>query len=214
MIRVVVLDDHPVFRKGLIALLRAHDIAVVAEARSGLEAIDVIAAESPDVVLMDLSMPDLDGIEATERVLAMHPPVRVVVITLHDDEATVSQALNAGASAYVTKQSSPEHILAAVRAAVDGALWLGPGVPRPLAPKPGPDPNTITPITGLTPRESLIADLVSRGLPNPVIAERLNLSVKTVANYVSIVALKLGADNRASLAQHVRAARTPQTEME
>lgn len=208
MIRVIVVDDHPVFRRGLIALLRAHDIEVIGEAGNGLEALEIIAAESPDVVLMDISMPDLGGIEATERLLALDPAARVVVVTLHDDEATVARALTAGASAYVTKQSSPEQILAAVRAAADGALWLGPGVPRPLRNMLRPAPETPTALPGLTPRESVIADLVSRGLPNPVIAERLHLSVKTVANYVSIIALKLGADDRASLAQQVRATRS------
>ncbi|GAA2972563.1 DNA-binding NarL/FixJ family response regulator [Microbacterium terrae] len=208
MIRVIVVDDHPIFRRGLIALLRAHDIEVVGEAGNGLEALEIVTAESPDVVLMDISMPDLGGIEATERLLALDPAARVVVITLHDDEATVARALAAGASAYVTKQSSPEQILAAVQAAADGALWLGPGVPRPLPSRPQPVQETTTALPGLTPRESVIADLVSRGLPNPVIAERLHLSVKTVANYVSIIALKLGADDRASLAQQVRAARS------
>lgn len=202
------VDDHPVFRRGLIALLRAHDIEVVGEAGNGLEAVEIVAAESPDVVLMDLSMPDLGGVEATERLLAVDPAARVVVITLHDDEASVARALTAGASAYVTKQSSPEQILAAIEAAADGALWLGPGVPRPRPAVPQPDRRPTPVLAGLTPRESVIADLVSRGLPNPIIAERLHLSVKTVANYVSIIALKLGADDRAALAQLVRSARS------
>lgn len=206
MTRIVVVDDHPVFRKGLVALLRASEIEVVGEAGSGLEALDVVDAAVPDVVVMDVSMPELGGIEAAERIVARHPGIRIVVVTLFEDEATVVRALRAGASAYVTKQSTPEQILAAIGAAESGALWLGPGVPRPIGASAGrmPDP---APFAGLTARESVIADLLSRGLSNPVIAERLNLSVKTVANYVSIVMLKLGAADRAEVARLVRAAR-------
>lgn len=206
MIRAVVVDDHPIFRKGLIALLRANDIEVVGEAGSGLEALAVVADSVPDVVLMDVSMPDLDGIEATERIIAQSPSVRIIVITLHEDESTVAGALRAGASAFVTKQASPEQILAAVAAAAGGALWLGPGVPRPLGERSS---ERVVPssFTGLTTRESAIADLVSRGLSNPIIAERLHLSDKTVANYVSVVIVKLGASDRTEAARIVRAAR-------
>lgn len=206
MTRLVVVDDHPVFRKGLVALLRASDLEVVGEAGSGIEALAVVADTDPDVVLMDVTMPDLGGIEATERLLAEHPSLRVVVITLHEDEATVAQALRAGASAYVTKQSAPEQILAAIAAAESGALWLGPGVPRPLTGGLSAAMTT-TALPGLTARETVIAELIGKGLANPAIAERLHLSVKTVANYVSIVMLKLGADDRAEAARIVRAAR-------
>lgn len=205
MIRVVVVDDHPIFRKGLVALLRASDLEVVGEAGTGLEALAVVDEAAPDVVLMDVSMPDLGGIEATEQLVVRHPDLRIVVITLFDDEATVARALRAGASAYVTKEASPEQILSAISAAASGALWLGPGVPRVL-PGAGAD-AAISGMPGLTAREWAIAELVSRGLPNPVIAERLHLSVKTVANYVSIVTLKLGAQDRADAARIVRAAR-------
>jgi len=205
VIRVVVVDVHPVFRKGLIALLRASDIDVVGEAGSGLEALDVAGDTIPDVVLMDVSMPDLGGIEATERLLARHPSIRVVVVTLFEDEATVTRALRAGASAYVTKQASPEQILSAVAAAAEGSLLLAPGVPRPYGMVGAA--TEASAFSGLTPREFAIADLVSRGLANPVIAERLHLSVKTVANYVSIIMLKLGASDRAEAARLIRADR-------
>lgn len=202
--RVVVVDDHPVFRKGLVALLRASDVEVAGEAGSGLEALAVVDDTVPDAVLMDVSMPDLGGIEATERILARHPGIRVVVVTLHEDEATVARALAAGASAFVTKQATPDQILAALAAVDVGATWLGPGVRLPLA---APAAKGADALSVLTPREAAIADLVSRGLANPIIAERLHLSGKTVANYVSIIATKLGADDRASLARLVRAER-------
>ena len=131
MTRVVVVDDHPVFRKGLVALLRASDVEVVGEAESGTEAIEVVREVAPDLVLMDLGLPDASGIAATERIVAESPEVRVVVITLYDDEQSVRAAFEAGASAYVLKRSPPDQIIAAMDAALSGALWVGAGVPRP-----------------------------------------------------------------------------------
>jgi DNA-binding NarL/FixJ family response regulator len=202
MSRIVVVDDHPVFRKGLIALLRAEGHDVVAEASDGVEGVAVVAAELPDVVLMDLSMPLRDGFEATAHITAAHPNTKVVVITLFDDEASVVQALEAGASGYVSKQADPDQITGAVDAVVRGAMWLGAGVARPAL-----SPATTEALHGLTPREAMIADLLSRGLTNPMIAERLCLSTKTVANYVSAVMLKLGAAHRDEAARIVREAR-------
>jgi DNA-binding NarL/FixJ family response regulator len=145
------------------------------EASDGLEAVAVVTAELPDVVLMDLSMPLRDGFEATARITAEHPNTKVVVITLFDDEASVVQALEAGASGYVSKQADPDQITGAVEAVVRGAMWLGAGVARP-APSPATTGNLPS---RLTAREATIADLLSRGLTNPMIAERLCLSTKT-----------------------------------
>ena len=202
MSRIVVVDDHPVFRKGLIALLRAEGHDVVAEASDGVEAVAVVAAELPHVVLMDLSMPLRDGFEATAHITAAHPNTKVVVITLFDDEASVLQALQAGASGYVSKQADPDQITGAVDAVIRGAMWLGAGVARPALSSARTES-----LPGLTPREAMIANLLSRGLTNPMIAERLCLSTKTVANYVSTVMLKLGAADRAEAARIVREAR-------
>lgn len=198
--RVLVVDDHPVFRRGMIALLRASGFDVVAEAASGTEAVAAAARERPDVVLMDLGLPDLGGVPATERITAAHPDVRVVVVTSYDDEASVRAALDAGATGYVTKEASPEQIVAAVEAATMGALWLGSGVPRPDAVAAAPPPA----VPGLSPREAAVADLLGRGLSNPVIATRLGLSAKTVANYVSTILLRLGAADRAEAIRLVR----------
>lgn len=202
MSRIVVVDDHPVFRKGLVALLRAEGHDVVGEASDGTEAVAVVAADRPDVVLMDLSMPMLDGFDATERITARHPDTKVVVITLFDDEASVVRALEAGACGYVSKQAAPEQIIGAIDAALSGAMWLGAGVARPPL-----SPAATKALPGLTPRELVIADLLSRGLTNPMMAERLCLSTKTVANYVSVVMLKLGAPSRDEAARIVRGAR-------
>jgi len=204
MNRIVVVDDHPVFRKGLVALLRASDFEVVGEASSGTEAIAVVLDARPDLVLMDLGLPELGGVAATERIVAELPEVPVVVITLYDDEQSVRAALLAGASGYVVKQAPPEQIIAAIEAALAGALWIGAGVPRPGFGGASPEPSERL---GLTPRETAIAELMSRGLANPVIAERLHLSTKTVANYVSLILVKLGADDRRAASRIVRADR-------
>lgn len=205
MSRIVIVDDHPVFRKGLAALLRSDGHDVVAEASDGMEAVALVEQERPDLILMDLSMPIHDGFEATAHITARHPDTRVVVITLFDDEASVVRALQAGASGYVSKQADPDQITGAVDAALRGAMWLGAGVARPPLPA-----RVAAALPGLTPRELVIADLVSRGLTNPMIAEQLCLSTKTVANYVSTVMLKLGAANRDEAARTIRSARSAQ----
>jgi DNA-binding NarL/FixJ family response regulator len=200
MSRVVVVDDHPVFRKGLVALLRASDFEVVGEAASGSEAVEVVAEHRPDVVLMDLGLPETGGIVATERITAAYPHIRVVVITLYDDDGSVRAALDAGASGYVIKEASPDEIIAAIGAAQSGARWIGSGVPLPGSAHSSPAAT----LPGLTRRESAIAELLGKGLTNPAIAERLGLSAKTVANYVSIVLMKLGAEDRLEAARIVR----------
>lgn len=203
MSRIVVVDDHPVFRRGLAALLRSAGHEVVAEAADGLEAIAIVAADQPDLVVMDLSMPTRDGFEATAHLTARFPQLAVLVVTLFDDRDSVVRALEAGASGYVSKQTPPEQLLAAVVAVLQGAQWLGAGVARPpLA--TGADAASLP---GLTPRERDIADLVARGLTNPMIAAQLHLSTKTVANYVSTIALKLDAASREDLGKFVRAAK-------
>ncbi|GAB4071707.1 response regulator transcription factor [Angustibacter speluncae] len=202
MSRVLVVDDHPVFRKGMVALLRASGYDVVAEAATGTEAVAAALREGPDVVLMDLAMPELGGLRATEQVVAALPGCRVLVVTLFDDDASVAAALRAGAAGYVVKQAPPDEILAAVAAVERGAQWLGSGVPRPGAQR-ADVPATSLP-GGLTRREARVADLLAKGLSNPVIAQRLGISAKTVANNVSSVLLKLGASDRADAVRIVR----------
>jgi DNA-binding NarL/FixJ family response regulator len=199
MSTVLIVDDHPVFRRGLTALLRSAGFDVVAEAASSAEAIAAARSDPPDIVLMDLGLPDQHGLVTTGQLLAEHPGMAVVVITMFDDPETVAAALRAGAIGYVVKDTAPEQVVVAVRAAEMGASMLSSGLSRPL-----PAPVTPTAFPGLTPREQSILDLIGKGLPNPVIAQRLALSQKTVANYVSTVLLKIGAVDRLDAARMVR----------
>jgi len=201
--RVLIVDDHPVFRRGLAALITSAGYDVVGEAAGFAEAIALARTTAPEVVLMDLGLPDGSGVDATARIVGERPGTRVIVVTMFDDEGTVREALDAGAAGYVVKDAMPTEILAAVAAAVEGAVVLGSGVARStgrLVPTPAPDPF------GLTPRERDVLDLVIRGLGNRQIAERLGLSGKTVANHVSMLLVKCGATDRVELGRIARAA--------
>jgi len=201
--RVLIVDDHPVFRAGLAALFASAGYDVVGEAAGFAEAIVLAQTTSPDVVLMDLGLPDGSGVEATARIVGERPDTRVVVITMFDDEGAVREALDAGAAGYIVKDAMPSELLAAVAAAVEGAVVLGSGVrgtPGRLVPTAQPDPF------GLTPRERDVLDLVMRGLGNRQIAERLGLSGKTIANHVSTLLVKCGAVDRVDLGRVARAA--------
>lgn len=191
MTRVMIVDDHPVFRRGLAVLLSASGFDVVGEAANGREAIATVAAIGPDVVLMDLGMPELGGIAATGHIVAEHPQVRVVMITMHDDDESVRSALSAGAIGYVVKDAPPEEIIAAVHAAELGASLLGSGLGRPQ-----PAAHPLDRLAEFTGREREVAQLLAKGLSNRSIATRLGVSDKTIANYVANVRLKLGAADR------------------
>ena len=201
--RVLIVDDHPVFRAGLAALFTSAGYDVVGEAAGSAEAIELARVTAPDVVLMDLGLPDGSGVDATARIVGEHPATRVVVVTMFDDEGAVREALDAGAAGYIVKDAMPAEMLAAVAAVVEGSVVLGSGVTTTtgrLLPAAVPDPF------GLTPRERDVLDLVMRGLGNRQIAERLGLSGKTIANHVSTLLVKCDAVDRVDLGRIARAA--------
>ena len=203
MTTVVVVDDHPVFRSGVAALLEVSGYQVVGEAAGMAEAVELVRRLRPAVVLMDLGLPDGSGFTATERIVAEHPEVRVVVVTMFDDDGSVRAALRAGAAGYVVKDAGHAEIVAAVRAAELGAVVLGSGVAASGASaatfaEPAADPF------GLTRRERQVLDLVVRGLTNGQIAERLGLSGKSVSNMVSTILGKMGVNDRVEAAALAR----------
>jgi len=197
---VVIADDHPLVRAGLRALLTSlPSFEVLAEATTGEEAVKAADEHLPDVVVMDLQMPGMDGIEATRRIVARHPSVGVLVLTMFDDDDSVFSAMRAGARGYLRKGAGPEDVTRAIEAVAGGQAIFGPDVAaRVLRYFAGAEsqPEEIA-FPELTPREREVLDLVAAGTNNATIARRLSLSVKTVANHVSNILTKLQAADRA-----------------
>lgn len=195
-IAVLLVDDHQMVRAGLATLLDAtDDIVVVGQAGDGREAVEVAASTLPDVVLMDLSMPVLDGVEATRQVLADQPEVKVVVLTSFSDRDRVTAALSAGAVGYLLKDCDPADLLAAVRSAAAGHAPLDPRVARVLLPS-----GESRPQDHLSPREVEVLRLVAQGLANKQIGRRLGITERTVKAHLGRVYRVLDVADRTSAA--------------
>ncbi|MDP9473931.1 MAG: response regulator transcription factor [Chloroflexota bacterium] len=208
-LRILIADDHPLVRKGLRSVLGAvTEFQVVGEAATGREAAERAAALQPDMVLMDLQMPGGSGIEATRGIVRTSPQVRVLVVTLFEDDESVFTALRSGARGYVLKDADEEDLMAAVRAVGRGEAIFSPSVAtRVLAyfatPRPATPPQAFP---TLTEREREVLCLIARGASNTAIARQLNLSPKTVGNYVSNIFGKLQVADRAEAIVRAREA--------
>jgi DNA-binding NarL/FixJ family response regulator len=202
VIRVLVADDHPVVRQGLVALLQSlEEFEVVAVAGTGREAVRDAVVHRPDVALLDLQMPDLDGFAAIRELAKAAPDVAVCVLTMHDDDDSLFTAMQAGARGYLLKGAEQEDIARAVRAVARGEVLFGPGVADRVLGRLSHAGEPVAPaFPQLTPRELDVLDLVAAGLPVTAIAERLGLSPKTVGNNVSVILTKLGVADRAHAA--------------
>jgi len=200
-VRVLIVDDHGLYRTGIATLLAAEDgIEVVAQASGGRVGVRLSRELRPDVVLMDLQMPDLDGVEATRLILAEQPATRVLVLTVVSDEDKVSAALRAGASGFLLKDTPVDQVAMAVRAAADGSAWLSPraaeivlGRMRETEPGSLADSSLLE---QLSPRELDVLELLARGMENAKIADELEISPRTVKNHVSSILGKLGLTSR------------------
>jgi DNA-binding NarL/FixJ family response regulator len=199
-IRILIADDHTLFRDGLRALLNSvSDTEVVGEAATGEDAVAQAAALQPDVILMDIQMPDLNGIEATRRVLHASPHVGVIVVTMFEDDDSVFAAMRAGARGYVLKGAGQDEMLRAIRAVARGEALFGAAIAERLvnffaAPRPSAPPQVFPELTN---REREVLDLIAQGHNNSEIATRLVLSPKTVRNHVSNIFSKLQVADRA-----------------
>jgi DNA-binding NarL/FixJ family response regulator len=199
-IRVLVVDDHDLFRTGLALLLGAQeDIEVLAQASGGRAGVRLAHELRPDVVLMDLRMPDLDGVEATRAITGRDPAARVIVLTVASEEADVAAAVLAGACGYLVKDAPIDDVVVAVRAAAAGDSWLSPRAAAGLLERvrrehhePAPEPEG----GDLSPRELDVLRLVARGLENSEIAAELGISPRTAKNHLSAILGKLGVSNR------------------
>jgi DNA-binding NarL/FixJ family response regulator len=206
--RVLIADDHALFRYGLKAMLASgENFETVGEASTGEEAVRLAAELRPDVILMDIQMPGLNGIEATRRILKSNPEVGIVVVTMFEEDDSVFAAMCAGARGYVLKGADAGEVLKVVKAVAEGEAHFGPDIARRLmgffaAPKP----RSSEAFPELTSREAEVLDLIARGMSNQDIAQRLYLSQKTVRNHISNIFVKLQVADRAQAIVRAREA--------
>jgi DNA-binding NarL/FixJ family response regulator len=196
----VIADDQTLVRSGFRMILNSGGIAVVGEAADGRQAVAVAAEHRPDVVLMDIRMPEMDGLEATKRILASLPEVRIIILTTFDLDQYVYTALSAGASGFLLKDVSPEHLIAAVRLVRTGDALLAPSITRRLVERFAPAEPVcqlnLSALSALTPREREVLGLIARGLSNAELASALTLSEATVKTHVARILAKLQLRDR------------------
>jgi DNA-binding NarL/FixJ family response regulator len=211
VIRVAIVDDHPVFRDGLrAALATLPDVTVVGEAGDGETAMDVARVTQPDIVLMDLHLPGMSGIETTRKLLAADPAIRVLVLTMLEDDLSLLAAIRAGAHGYLVKGADRIEIERALVAVSQGEAVFGSQVARRLLDAvAGMDDRVMLPFPELTEREQEVLALLAAGLDNRSIARRLHLSEKTVRNYVSNILAKLHVSSRHEAGERARQAGLP-----
>jgi two-component system response regulator NreC len=202
-IRILLADDHAVLRAGLKALLAAQpDLEVVGEAADGAQAVRLVRELTPDVVVMDIGMPGVGGIDATARIKREHPATKLLILSMHDDQGYLRQALRAGASGYVLKKAADTELLAAIRAAARGEVFLDPAmagglVEEVVAPRPARGGPAL-----LSDREREVLRLLARGHTNQQVADRLCIGIKSVETYKARLMDKLGLRGRTELVRY------------
>ena len=206
MTRVLIADDHAIVRAGLRALLLEEaQFDLVGEAVGGYEAIDLVEKTDPDVMILDLSMPDLDGISVTRRIKPQFPDLKILILTLHEDEALLKEAIRAGAAGYILKRAAEAELISAIRVILRGDLYIDPSMVRGLLEEtPNPRINQMDPTESLTPREMEILRLIVEGYTNRQIGQELNISIRTVEGHRANISGKLGLHSRVELVRYAR----------
>ncbi|MDL1896390.1 response regulator transcription factor [Anaerolineae bacterium CFX7] len=212
LIRLLIADDHTLFREGLRAIFDAQaEIEIVGEAANGAQAVELATAQLPDIILMDIQMPEMNGIAATEKILDANPHIGIIVLTMLEDDDSVFAAMRAGARGYVLKGADKAEMLRAIHAVANGEALFGPAIAKRLV-------NYFNDVRGmkhlapprafpeLTEREAQVLDLIARGYNNTEIAEKLLLSTKTVSNHISNIFSKLQVADRAQAIVRARQA--------
>ena len=200
--RILLADDHAVLRSGLKMLLNAQsDLVVVGEATNGNEALNAVREHSPDLLLLDISMPQTDGLQVLQQIRRTHPNVRVLVLTMHEEEGYLKRALEAGAAGYCPKSAADAELISAIRAVMRGNVYIHPSHTKILLDKMLPT-SAPSAAADLSERESAVLKLVALGHTNQEIAEQLALSVKTVESYRARGMEKLGLSSRAALVRY------------
>lgn len=199
-IRILIAEDQQLVRQGLAALLKAEDIEIVGEAEDGAGAVEMARALKPDIVLMDLSMPVLDGVEATRRIKRIAPQIRVLILTVANCERRVAEALAAGADGYALKKLGHDELMAAIGSVRTGKHYLGPGLNEEAVREYLDGADTVA--VALTAREREVLRLIAQGLKNREIADTLSIAIKTVETHRTKIMQKLDLHNSAELATY------------
>ena len=209
-VRVVIADDHPIVRDGLSALLGSVDgITVVGTAATGREALREAVTHHPDVIVLDVQMPELDGVAAAREIARAAPHTAILMLTMFDDDDSVFAAMRAGAAGYVLKGATQDEIVRAIHAVAAGEAIFGPGIARRVLGHLSGKDRPADPFPDLTPRERQVLDLMATGLPTAVISTRLGLSAKTITNHTSAIYAKLQVAGRAEAIDRARRAGLP-----
>lgn len=203
-IRVVLIDDHAVLREGLKLLLNSEaDITVIGEAVDGREAITVVNELNPDVIISDISMPGLNGIESVRMIRSDHPYLKIIILSMHENQEYVREVLQAGADGYVVKQSDASEVITAIRAVVAGGAYLSPNISKHLIDGYlSQTPDDIPGAPQLTTREREVAQLIGEGLSTREISETLHISIKTVETHRLNIMKKLNTKNQADIIKY------------
>jgi two-component system response regulator NreC len=206
MIDILIADDHAIVRTGLRALLTSEPgLQLVGEATGGYEAIELVGKTRPDILILDLSMPDLDGIAVTRQLKPQYPDLRILILTVHEDEAMLREAIRAGASGYIVKHAAEAELIAAIKTIRRGDLYVDPAMLRVLLVE-SPKPRTEQPASPdpLTPRETDVLKLIVQGYTNRQVGEELGISVRTVEGHRANLLEKLGLRTRVELVRYAR----------
>ena len=206
MIKVLIADDHAIVRTGLRALINSEPaMELVGEATGGYEAIELVEKTHPDALVLDLSMPDLDGIAVTKKIKSQFPNLRILILTLHEDEALLRAALKAGASGYILKRAAEAELISAIHIILRGDLYVDPSMVRMLLKdEVAPTVTQSKSTEALTPREIDVLKLIVQGYTNRQIGEELNISVRTAESHRANLSDKLGLHSRVELVRYAR----------
>ncbi len=206
MIKVLIADDHAIVRAGLRALIHAEaTMELVGEAAGGYETIDLVEKTQPDVLVLDLSMPDLDGIAVTRQIKPQFSNVHILILTIHEDQALLREAIKAGASGYILKHAAESELISAIQRILRGDLYVDPAMVRLLV-QEQPAPPAVPPQSteALTPREIEVLKLIVQGYTNRQIGEELNISFRTAESHRASLSEKLGMHSRVELVRYAR----------
>ena len=206
MTRVVIVDDHAIVRAGLRALLfEEAAFELVGEAAGGYEALELVEKTKPDVLILDLSMPDLDGISVTRKIKPNYPDLKILILTLHEDGALLREAIKAGAAGYILKRAAEAELISAIRTILRGDLYVDPSMVRGLLEESRQvQVKQSDPTETLTPRETEILRLIVEGYTNRQIGQELNISIRTVEGHRANISDKLGLHSRVELVRYAR----------